>query len=219
MPGSPAPSPLAPDRKLVSAIWPLLVIMTLMLFLGLISVLVVSGLRAYTYGQYRWSIGEHQAVEQLRLYTAEGNEANYQQFLDAIAVPQGDKVARLQLQRPNPDYAVARRGLLTGGNAPEDITSLIVLFRLGRSYPLMAHAVAVWTAADSLIDGVRDSGDLLHAQIMSGHPDPAQVHALLARIDDLHRQAVPLEEEFGATVGAASRQIGKLLLIVLPLGC
>jgi hypothetical protein len=78
MPGSPAPSPLAPDRKLVSAIWPLLVIMTLMLFLGLISVLVVSGLRAYTYGQDRWSIGEHQAVEQLRLYTAEGNEANYQ---------------------------------------------------------------------------------------------------------------------------------------------
>ena len=42
MPGPPAPSPAAHDRRLVSAIWPLLVVMTLMLTLSLLSVLVVS---------------------------------------------------------------------------------------------------------------------------------------------------------------------------------
>jgi diguanylate cyclase (GGDEF)-like protein len=215
----PAPSPIAPDRRLVSAIWPLLLIMTLMLLLSLVSVLVVSGLRAYTYGQGRWSIGEHQAIEQLRVYAAQGHEVNYQRFLENLAAPQGDEVARIQLLLPHPDYALARQGLLAGGNASADITSLIVLFRLGRHYPLMAHAVAVWSAADVLIDGIGHSGELLHAQFASGNPDAQQVRALLAQIDELHRRAVPQAEEFGATVGAASRQIGQLVLVVLPLGC
>jgi diguanylate cyclase (GGDEF)-like protein len=215
----PPPSPIAHDRRLVSAIWPLLLITTLMLLLSLVSVLVVSGLRAYTYGQGRWSIGEHQAVEQLRLYALAGQPVNYQRFLDNLATPQGDEVARIQLQLPHPDYALARRGLLAGGNAPDDVTSLIVLFRLGRHYPLMAHAVAVWGAADVLIDGIGHTGDLLHAQIAGGHPDAQQVRALVAQINELHRRAVPLAEEFGATVGTASREIGQLVLVVLPLGC
>jgi hypothetical protein len=42
---------------------------------------------------------------------------------------------------------------------------------------------------------------------------------LLLQIDDLHRRVVPLEQEFGATLGTASRQIGALVLVVLPLSC
>ncbi len=192
--------------------------MTLMLTLSLLSVLVVSGLRAYTYGQGRWSIGEHQAFEQLRRYIGEGDERYYQQFLNSIAVPQGDQVARRQLQRADPDYARARRGLLAGDNAPADITSLIVLFRLFQNYPLMAHAIAVWGEADTLIDGIQARGEQLHVQIAGGHPDPRQVQALIAEIDELQRRVVPLEEDFGESIGITSREIGLLLLTVLPLG-
>lgn len=216
--GAPTPLP-SHDRKLASAVWPLLLIMTMMLSLSLLSVLVVSGLRAYTYGQDRWSIGEHQAFEHLRRYAKEGDEAHYQEFLNNMAVPQGDSVARRELQRAHPDYARARRGLLDGGNAPADLTSLIVLFRLFQNYPLMAHAIAVWNRADALIDGIQQSGERLHAQIAGGHPDPQRVQALIARIDDLHRRVVPLEQEFGEAIGTTSREIGLLLLFVLPLGC
>jgi diguanylate cyclase (GGDEF)-like protein len=216
---SPAPFPVAHDRTLVSAIWPLLLIMSLMLLLSLTSVLVVSGLRAYTYGQGQWSIGEHQAVEQLHRYVVSGNPANYRKYLDYLAVPEGDRVARMQLQRSHPDYALARRGLLAGGNAPADVTALIVLFRLFQHQTVMAHAVAVWSAADAVIEQVHRDGDLLHAQVLSGHPDATQVGQLLAQIDALHQRAVPLEQEFGATIGLASRQIAQLLLVVLPLGC
>ena len=133
-------------------------------------------------------------------------------------MPQGDEVARRQLQRPDPDYALARRGLLAGANAPADITSLIVLFRLFQHFPLMAHVIAVWTQADAIIDGIQASGEQLHSQIAGGHPDPQQVRALVARVDDLHRQAVPLEEDFGESIGNISHEIGLLLLVVLPLG-
>jgi diguanylate cyclase (GGDEF)-like protein len=216
---SPAVSPLPHDRTLVSAIWPLLLIMSLMLLLSLFSVLVVSGLRAYTYGQGQWSIGEHQAVEQLHRYAVAGNPDNYRRYLENLAVPEGDRVARMQLQLAHPDYALARRGFLAGGNAPADVTGLIVLFRLFQHLPVMAHAVAVWSAADAVIEDLRRDGDLLHAQVMNGHPDERQVQALLAHTYALHERAVPLEQEFGATIGIASRQIAQLLLVVLPLGC
>jgi hypothetical protein len=147
--------------------------MTVMLMLGLISVLVISGLRAYVYGQARWGIGEHLAVEQLRRYAVDGDEATYQRYRDNLAVPEGDRIARLQLQRQHPDYALARRGLLAGGNAPADVTGLIVLFRLFDRQPLMAHAAAVWSSADSLIAGVQYDGERLHAQIAGGAPGSA----------------------------------------------
>ncbi len=219
MRGQPASSPSRHDRTLVGTIWPLLVIMTLMLTLSLLSVLVISGLRAYIYGQARWAIGELQAVEQLRRYAADGNEATYQKYLSILAEPIGDRVARLQLQSPHPDYALARRGLLAGGNAAADISDMIVLFRLFDRHPLMAHAVQVWSTADALIAGVERDGELLHAQIASRHPDPQQVRALLADVEALHQRVVPMSEDFGATLGTASRQIGALVLLVLPLSC
>jgi diguanylate cyclase (GGDEF)-like protein len=215
----PAPSPVGHDRKLVSAIWPLLLIMSLMLLLSLISVLTISGLRAYTYGEGQWAVSEHEAVEQLHRYAVTGHALNYQRYLEDLAVPEGDRVARTQLQLSHPDYARARRGLLAGRNAPADVTALMVLFRLFQHQPVMAHAVAVWAAADSVIGSVRQDGDLLHTQLVSGHPDAGQVRELLAQVDALHERAAPLEQEFGATIGLASRQIAQLLLLVLPLGC
>jgi diguanylate cyclase (GGDEF)-like protein len=219
MPGQPASASPARERTLVSAVWPQLLIMTLMLLLGLFGVLVVSGLRAYTFGQARWSTGEDLAVEQLRRYGVDGDTATYQRFQESLAVPLGDRVARLQLQRQHPDYVLARRGLLAGGNARADITGMIVIFRLFDHLPLMAHAVAVWGAADTFIGAEQDSGEQLHAQFAGGHPDPRQIRMLLARVDDLHQRVVPVAEEFGAAIGLASRQIGQLLLWVLPLGC
>jgi diguanylate cyclase (GGDEF)-like protein len=218
MPGSLAASPPPHDRTLVSAIWPQLLVMALMLILSLLSVLVVSGLRAYTYGQDRWSIGEDQAVEQLRRYAVDGDEATYRRVQESLAVPLGDRVARLQLQRPHPDYALARHGLIAGGNAPADVTGMIVIFRLFDRLPVMAHAVAVWGVADTFIAAEQDNAQLLHAQFAGGHPDRQQLRALLARVDDLHQRVVPVAQEFGATIGTASRQIGRLLLLVLPLG-
>ncbi len=219
MPGQPAPSSATQDRKLVSAIWPLLVIMSLMLLLSLLSVLVISGLRAYVYGQARWSIGEHQAVEQLHRYAARRDPANYQQYLENMAVPEGDRIARLQLQAAHPDYGLARRGLLAGGNAPGDITGMMVLFRLFQHQPLMAHAVSLWSGADTLIVGMKQRAELVQAQIVSGHADPQQLRTLLAQVDDLHLRVVPMAMEFGATLSTASRQIGGFVLLVLPLGC
>src|ERR1700676_4384607 len=121
--------------KLASMAWPLLLTMTLMLLLSLADISTLSSLRAYVNGEGRWSKAEGQAIADLRRYSATGQDSDYQRFRNQLAVPPGDRPAGLQLQRPNPDFALATLGLLAGHNDPADIPGMIRLFRLSRSSP------------------------------------------------------------------------------------
>ena len=46
-------------------------------------------------------------------------------YQQAIAMPLGDRAARIALEQTPPDIAAARRGFLQGGNHPDDIAGLI----------------------------------------------------------------------------------------------
>src|SRR5262244_75540 len=106
---------VAPGR-LAPMAWPLLLTMTLMLLLSIVSISTLSSLRAYVNGEGRWSKAEGQAIADLRRYATTRNETDYRRFNDQLAVPLGDRQARLQLERPNPDFALATRGFLAGHN-------------------------------------------------------------------------------------------------------
>src|SRR6202048_1953026 len=116
--------------KLSSMAWPLLLTMTLMLLLSVASISTLSSLRAYVNGEGRWSKAEGQAIADLRRYSATSDEGDYQRFRSQLAVPLGDRVARLQLQSANPDIGLATRGFLAGRNDPADIPGMLRLFRL-----------------------------------------------------------------------------------------
>src|SRR3979411_2313903 len=88
---------------LASMAWPLLLTMTLMLLLSVASISTLSSLRAYVNGEGRWSKAEGQAIADLRRYSATNDERDYQRFLSQLAVPLGDRMARLQLPSANPD--------------------------------------------------------------------------------------------------------------------
>src|SRR5215475_13039143 len=118
---------VAPGR-LAPMAWPLLLTMTLMLLLSIVSISTLSSLRAYVNGEGRWSKAEGQAIAHLRRYAVTGNETDYARFESQLAVPYGDRVARLQLQRDNPDLNLAAEGFLAGHNDPADIPGMIRLF-------------------------------------------------------------------------------------------
>src|SRR5262245_46499591 len=109
-------NPRVAHGKLASIAWPLLLTMALMLLLSIACISTLSSLRAYVNGEGRWSKAEGQAIAYLRRYAATGDESDYQRFQGQLAVPFGDRVARLQLQTPNPDLTLARQGLLAGRN-------------------------------------------------------------------------------------------------------
>jgi PAS domain S-box-containing protein len=197
--------------------WPLLLTMTLMLLLSVASISTLSSLRAYVNGEGRWSKAEGQAIADLRRYSITGQEGDYQSFRSQLAVPLGDRVARLELQSANPDIALTARGLLAGRNDPADIPGMIRLFRLFRSSLIMAPSIRFWTDGDALIMQLADIGQRLHAEISASHPDRGYVESLLGAAEHVHVRVAPLEDGFSAALGSASRKVTSLLLVMLSL--
>ena len=195
----------------------MLLAMTLMLLLSVASISTLSSLRAYVNGEGRWSKAEGQAIADLRRYSVTGEEQDYQRFRSQLAVPLGDRMARLQLQNADPDIALATRGLLAGRNDPADIPGMIRVFRLFRSSPVMAPSIRYWNNGDALIMQLADIGQRLHAELSAGHPDSGYVESLLGAAERVHIRVAPLEDGFSAALGSASRKVTSLLLTMLSL--
>ena len=209
------PAQAATDRKLVSVTWPLVVITALMLLLSLASNSILSSLRAYVNGEGLWSKAERQAAAELRKYSTSGQEQGYERFEAELAVPMGDRVARLQLQSAHPDVRAVQSGFMAGRNDPRDIPGMIRLFRLFRTNPLLAEPVRIWTEGDALVLQLAHIGDQLHTQMQHQPVDPQRIAALLAEAEQIHRRLAPLEDGFSAALGSSSREVARLLFVFL----
>jgi diguanylate cyclase (GGDEF)-like protein/PAS domain S-box-containing protein len=207
----------ATRRKLLTATWPLIVIAGLMLSLCVASLSTLSTIRAFVNGEGLWSKAERQSIAELRYFAASGSPADYQCFRDEIAVPLGDRVARLELQSATPDYVRAANSFIAARNHPDDVPGMMRLFRVFRHSSLLARPIAAWTRADELILQLDEIGRQMHAQMASGSAAGDGVNRLLAEAEHIHRQVVPLEDEFSRSLGSTSRQVLKLLSVFLAL--
>lgn len=193
------------SRRLLRIIWPFLAIVVLLVLLGIGSVDVLSSVRAYVGGESLWSKAQKDSVFYLNRYAQTRTEEDFDRFRDAIAVTLGDRLAREELEKPDPDWEIARRGFLQGRNHPDDIDGMMRLFRRFRRVSYIDRAIAIWAEADRHIAALGDAGDDLHRHLVSSEPDRATVAPLLERIDRINAQLTPLEEAFSSTLGEASR--------------
>jgi PAS domain S-box-containing protein len=175
---------------------------------------VLSAARAFVGGESLWTKGQKQAVRHLERYAQTGAEASWQGYLQAIAVPLGDRVAREELEKASPDYEVARRGLIAGGNHEDDLAGMIRLFRWFRHVSFINEAIRIWAEGDRLIAELTGTADELRRAVQAGAP-AAALAPLLAHIDHLDKQLTPLEVRFSATLGAATRKTTFLLSMVM----
>jgi two-component system, cell cycle sensor histidine kinase and response regulator CckA len=175
---------------------------------------ILSGVRAYVGGEGLWSKAEKRAALKLTDYASSYSENDYQEYLTEIAVPVGDKQARLELQRPSPDMAVVRHGFVQGRNNPADVGNMSMLFhRFGR-IDYMARAIAIWTEGDRYIDQLRTLADELHREINSAHPDPQKILDISNQIDAVDGLVTPLEDDFSSTLSDGARWIDRVLSLV-----
>ena len=186
--------------------------------LGVLRSDILAGVRAYVGGEGLWSKAQKRAVISLNKYAASRADTDYQHYLAEIAVPIGDKQARLELQRPSPDMAVVQRGFVQGRNSPEDVGSMAMLFRRFGRFGYMARAIAIWTEGDGDIDQLRSLAEGLHAEINSAHSDPQKISAITDQVAALDARVTPLEDEFSATLGQGARWINRVLSLVTLLG-
>src|SRR6188768_698777 len=115
--------------RLIGLVWPFIAVVLVQLLVAGLSLYTMSAVRAYVGGESFWSKGQKEAIYFLNLYADTGREAFFQHYEQAIAVPMADRRARMELEKPQPDFAVVREGFLAGGNHPDDIEGLIWLYQ------------------------------------------------------------------------------------------
>ncbi|AKU97109.1 Serine phosphatase RsbU, regulator of sigma subunit [Labilithrix luteola] len=197
--------------------WPLLGAVACLLLLAWQSVEIMNGAHSYLTGESTWSKGQKDAIYQVVQYARTHDETDYVKFEAAIAIPLGDRKARLALEQSVPDYATARLGFLEGQNSPEDVDGIIMIYRRFRSTSILTRPVELWTQGDTYILQLVDVAHEMHAEIATGHPDPRVIDALLERIRVINAELTPLTTKFSLSLSDATRKTQELLFLAMLL--
>src|SRR5215217_6285464 len=76
------------------------------------SITTLSAVRSYVGGEGLWSKSQKNAILNLREYGYTYDEKNYHAFKEFLKVPFGDKIARIEMGKANPDLEAVRAGFL-----------------------------------------------------------------------------------------------------------
>ena len=197
---------LQPGRwRLVRLIWPFGAIVALLLGLGTASLQVIRGVRAYISAESVWSNAQQAAVEAVEQYAQTRTVDFFDRYVEESRVLAGARAARIELDKPFPDFAIARRGLLQARNHPADVGGMIDLFRRFRPVGFMAAGVQYWAQADALFARVDEIAQDVHAVIRSGRGSTSDLAPALVEMRALDRELTSVERAFSATFAAASR--------------
>jgi diguanylate cyclase (GGDEF)-like protein len=210
---TPIPSTLAaPEtRSPFAIIWIFAAIVLGLLMLANVSFGLLSSVRAYVGGESLWSKSQKDAVFHLQKYAANHVPEELRQFRADIAVPLGDHEARVEMDKPNPDFEKVRQGFVRGGNHPDDVYGMFNLYRRFGWVSFMQRAIRAWDAGDRYIGQLDEAGTQLQREIESPAPSPEKVESILAGIFVINENLTPIENQFVDALGEASRTAYRLL--------
>lgn len=191
-----------------------MVIIGLMLLITQVSLSTQSSVRAYVSGESEWSKEQKDAVIHINRYYQTQFEHEYQLFLAAIAVPEGDHAARIAMDQTPPDLSAASAGFLQGENHPDDIDGMIQLYLNFRHTPLLQEPIRLWRQADVMMLQIKALGQQLH---QVSRTDAIQRAELINQINQLNADLTPLEQQFSNELGELSRQVNQWIYALMLL--
>ncbi|TAA64105.1 bifunctional diguanylate cyclase/phosphodiesterase [Shinella sp. JR1-6] len=195
--------------RLISVAWPFVLIVVLQTALATFSLQVSTSLRAFVTGESLWSKGQHDALYYLNRYADSGNRSFVDRYRQAMAIPLGDRAARLALEAAQPDIQAAYQGFLNGGNHPDDIPNVIWLFRYFRWLPVMEACVRDWRTAEGVLMQLLPIGEAIDT---SPHISEADRRDIIRQLDEINALVTPLTKRFSDRLGEGTRQVQTVLL-------
>lgn len=195
--------------RLISVAWPFVLIVVLQTALATFSLQVSTSLRAFVTGESLWSKGQHDALYYLNRYADSGNRSFVDRYRQAMAIPLGDRAARLALEADQPDIQAAYQGFLKGGNHPDDIPNVIWLFRYFRWLPVMEACVRDWRTAEGVLMQLLPIGEAIDT---SPHISEADRRDITRQLDEINALVTPLTKRFSDRLGEGTRQVQTVLL-------
>ncbi len=203
---------LSISAKLGGMVAMFIVSATLALAIVALAFTVSSGLRAYVGAESQWSKGQKDAVYAITRYLHTGERRTRAEFAAAVAMPLGDRQARLEMLKPDYDEMRVYQGFLAGGVSADDIPEMIFLFRNFQDIGFLSRAIAIWTEADECVQELMLVASEIERADAAGKLGDARRQQFLARIDDINRRVTPLEQAFSAVLGEGARKLQWLLL-------
>ncbi|HNP94518.1 MAG TPA: ATP-binding protein [Cyclobacteriaceae bacterium] len=172
---------------------------------------VMSGVRAYLYGESQYSKGEKDASQNLLTFISSRDIADWNEYKRNISIPKGDWKAREALITGAPDDSI-RYGLMQGGNHESDIDNMMWLFNNFKSSSLMREPIQIWARGDSLIDQKEKIAQRIKAAI-DGQTIHEQKDALTEELKANMVQLTIEERNFSRTLGDTAREITTYLFV------
>jgi PAS domain S-box-containing protein len=195
--------------------WPVLTvficIVCLQLLVTVMSIDLMSAVRAYVTGESLYSKAQKDAQFHLMNYAESRHEEDFELFMRSLEVPLGDRLAREEMQKSAFDAEATRNSYLAGGNHPDDIAGAIRLFRWMQKTPLMSHAIETWTQGDRLIEQMRMLAVRAHDKIVARDLQAPEVTNLRNEVMQINKQLTPLEARFASELSDAARLSERLL--------
>ena len=171
------------------------------------SLVLQHGAAAYVGAESQWAKGQKSAVIELYRTVAQDVPPNLADFERALAVPAAYQRARVELEAPHPDYAVATRALIDGGSHPRDAPTMARLYPLFKTLPVVQQAVTFWMRGDVELDSLRMSARAL----VTARGNRAATAAVLARVREHDERLTQLELGFSGALGEATRTLAIIL--------
>ncbi|MDW6025681.1 EAL domain-containing protein [Mesorhizobium sp. BAC0120] len=200
--------------RLIALIWPFVAVVLVQAIIASVSIHTLSAIRAYIASESVWSKAQKDAIYLLDRYVETRNELYYLQFENAIAIPLGDRIARLALDGPTADFKEAERGFQLGGNHRDDLAGLIWLFQNFRFISYLDKSLEPNGAAEPFILELEALGRSIRSEISAGPVSAERTAFLQAEIYLLDRQITPITLAFSRSLGEGSRAIKNVLLVV-----
>ena len=167
--------------------------------------------RAYVGGESIWSRAHHAAVFHLDRFAETGDPERLRMAREKLAIPLADRLVRLELDKPEPDFERARTLLAAGGNHPDDIPRMVRLFRHFRHWPEFSHAVELWSEADVWIVRLDHLADELEALWTLPAQRAEQIASIRSELSLISRALDEKAAEFSAAVNRGSRWLSSLI--------
>lgn len=128
---------------------------------------VLNDIRSYVRGESLYTKGQNDALRHLTRYIEKQKEEDFKKFLEGISIPLGDKTAREALLQKQPDYTLAYKGFLEGGNHPDDIDGMIFFLTYFHSLPYVRESIQHWSDADAINSKILELGYKIQKDIQN----------------------------------------------------
>lgn len=175
----------------------------------------LSALRAFVGGEASWSKAQKNAVYRFQRYVMTKNESDYKAFNESLKIPDGDRTARIELQKKSPDMDIVYRGFIAGHVHKDDIESIVNLLRRFYWVSYIQEAVKAWTEGDQLLLELRAVVWKYHQDVEAGIADNAETIVQLERVIEINDELTRVEEIFSKVLGEGSRWLENIVFMTL----